>query len=224
MNWTFLAFITHHKYPWTSLKLKAVRSQKKNRVLCAYFVNNLLKFFVSSRITTGHEHQCQWTMGVTHHKVWMIGRNSTVCHRTDNYVITNFKITINIKYSSLVTHSPILFYSSFLIFSFLILLMPSLINIIMWLGHVIYNFNLKLKSTELISNHHHPTIKRRFAVVWAPHMGHDIVLVSTTTYDNQHTVGDRWRGLETSKDDDGAQDVSQTRGTCFFLFLSFLLY
>ena len=57
---------------------------KKNLGALRQFYERFGQKFVQSRITTGREHQCQWTMCVTHHKVWTIGRNGTVCKLGDS--------------------------------------------------------------------------------------------------------------------------------------------
>jgi len=85
-----IVHITHHKASWIEpiwLSSHITRNILKigiaginfffgaSLVLHTNFMNNLVKKFIQSHITTGHEHQCQWTMCVTHHKVWTIGRN-----------------------------------------------------------------------------------------------------------------------------------------------------
>ena len=74
VNWTNMQFVTHHRDRWTLLKMMT-KVQKKISAYAGWFVNN---FFRVSRITLSCEHQVQWTMGVTHHKAWTIGRNGTV--------------------------------------------------------------------------------------------------------------------------------------------------
>ena len=45
---------------------------------CKNFPQPMNIFFLVSRITSSCEHYFQWTLGITHHRVWTIGRNTTV--------------------------------------------------------------------------------------------------------------------------------------------------
>ena len=45
---------------------------------CKNFPQPMNIFFLVSCITSSCEHYFQWTLGITHHRVWTIGRNTTV--------------------------------------------------------------------------------------------------------------------------------------------------
>ena len=58
--------------------IKVILKQIYRWGYCKIFPQPMNIFFLLSRITSSCEHYFQWTLGITHHRVWTIGRNTTV--------------------------------------------------------------------------------------------------------------------------------------------------